>query len=203
VRPRHAVPGVIECAAGQGLDIVPGIVLVAVYLATPLLVVMGVMPLLVAVPLAGFVTYASYTVLHDAAHGSISGSHTSLRWVNEALGYIAAGFRMEGVALFAIGWLLGVALVMFLFAYIVHTPHAAVGRYVDTSTIVIDGPAGKLATLLWGFQNYHSIHHLFPRIPFYTYRAVFEEIEAVMVARGAPIYCLGLRGMHSRKMVSA
>jgi len=273
--------------------VVLGIVLVAVYLATPLLVVMGVMPLLVAVPLAGCVTYASYTVLHDAAHGSISGSHTSLRWVNEALGYIAAwifmmpltahrhehlahhrhtnmpaedpdyvmsdmtrspfhalraaariytgqytyyfknrwdkaprsqnlilclevvvalaprlafiaaGFWLEGVALFAIGWLLGIALVMFLFAYIVHTPHEAVGRYVDTSTIVIDGPAGKLATLLWGFQNYHSIHHLFPRVPFYTYRALFEEIEPVMVARGAPIYYLGLRGMHSRKMVSA
>ncbi len=58
------------------------------------LVVMGVMPLLVAVPLMAFVTYASYTVLHDAAHGSISGSHASLRWVNETMGYIAAWIFM-------------------------------------------------------------------------------------------------------------
>lgn len=273
--------------------VVLGIVLVTAYLATPLLVVLGAMPLLVAVPLMGFVTYASYTVLHDAAHGSISGSQTSLRWVNEALGYIAAwifmvpltahrhehlahhrhanmpaedpdyvmydmtrspfhalraatrsytgqytyyfknrwdkaprsqnlilclevfaalaprlafiaaGFWMEGLALFAISWLLGIALVMFLFAYIVHTPHEAVGRYVDTSTIVIDGLAGKLTTLLWGFQNYHSIHHLFPRVPFYTYRAVFEEIEPVMVARGAPIYRLGVHGLQTREALSA
>ncbi len=49
---------------------------------------------------------------------------------------------------------------MFLFAYIVHTPHESVGRYVDTSTFVVGGPAGKLITLLWGYQNYHSIHHL-------------------------------------------
>jgi len=273
--------------------VVLGIVLLAAYLATPALVVTGVMPLLVAVPLVGLVTYASYTVLHDAAHGSISGSHTSLRWVNESMGYIAAwifmmpltahrhehlahhrhanrpeedpdfvvadmtrspfhalraaariytgqfsyyfthrwnkgprsqnlylclelfaavaprlafvaaGFWVEGLALFAIGWLLGIALVMFLFAYIVHTPHQSVGRYVDTSTFVIDGLGGKLATLLWGFQNYHSIHHLFPRVPFYTYRAVFEEIEPVMLAKGAPIYRIGFDGLQRKEAVSA
>ena len=273
--------------------VVLGIVLLATYLATPALVVMGVMPLLIAIPLMGFVTYASYTVLHDAAHGSISGSHTSLRWVNETMGYIAAwifmmpltahrhehlahhrhanrpdedpdfvvadmtrspfhalraatriytgqfsyylkqrwnkgprsqnlylclelfaalaprlafvaaGFWVEGLALFAIGWLLGIALVMYLFAYIVHTPHQSVGRYVDTSTLVIDGLAGKLVTLLWGFQNYHSIHHLFPRVPFYTYRAVFEEIEPVMLAKGAPIYHLGFHGRQQKEAVSA
>ena len=273
--------------------VVLGIVLLATYLATPVLVVMDVMPLLIAVPLMALVTYASYTVLHDAAHGSISGSHASLRWVNETMGYIAAwifmmpltahrhehlahhrhanqpnedpdfvvadmtrspfhalraatnmyigqfsyyfknrwnkgprsqnlylclelfaavaprlafvaaGFWVEGLALFAIGWLLGIALVMFLFAYIVHTPHQSVGRYVDTSTFVIDGLGGKLATLLWGFQNYHSIHHLFPRVPFYTYRAVFEKIEPVMQAKGAPIYHLGFSGLQKKAAVSA
>lgn len=59
---------------------------------------------------------------------------------------------------------------------------------MDTSTIVIGGVTGRLLTLLWGYQNYHSIHHLFPRIPFYRYRRLFEEIELVMVAKGAPIY---------------
>ena len=54
--------------------VVLGIVLLATHLATPVLVVMDVMPLLIAVPLMALVTYASYTVLHDAAHGSISGN---------------------------------------------------------------------------------------------------------------------------------
>ena len=262
-----------------------GLALLLAYLATPVLVVMELMPLVAAVPLMAFLTYAAYTVLHDAAHGSISGSHTSLRWLNEAMGYIAAwivmipltahrhehlahhrhtndpdndpdacfteltrsplhavraltkmyagqylhyirnrwnkgpksqnlylclevffalvprlafiamGFWVEGLALFVAAWALGLMVLAFLFAYIVHTPHEAVGRYVDTSTIVVDGLTGRLVTLLWGYQNYHSIHHLFPRVPFYTYRTIFEEIEPVMLARGAPIYHLNVRGL--------
>ena len=264
-----------------------GLALLLAYLATPILVVMELMPLVAAVPLLAFLTYAAYTVLHDAAHGSISGSHTSLRWLNEAMGYIAAwivmipltahrhehlahhrhtndpdndpdacfteltrsplhavraltkmyagqylhyirnrwnkgpksqnlylclevffalvprlafvamGFWVEGLALFVVAWSLGLMVLAYLFAYIVHTPHEAVGRYVDTSTIVVDGLTGRLVTLLWGYQNYHSIHHLFPRVPFYTYRTIFEEIEPVMLARGAPIYHLNVRGLQA------
>jgi fatty acid desaturase len=269
--------------------VVLGVVLAAAYLATPVLVVMKLMPLAAAVPLVALLTYASYTVLHEAAHGSISGSNTSLRWLNEAMGYIAAwilmiplsahrhehlahhrhtnqpdadpdymvadmarspfhairaavsvytgqyryylehrwskaprsqnlylcleafaalaprlaflaaGYWVEGLALFAIGWVSGIAVLMFLFAYIVHRPHERVGRYLDTSTIVVDGWAGRLLTPLWGYQNYHSIHHLFPRVPFYTYRALYQEIEPIMMARGAPIYHLSAHGLRTRE----
>lgn len=34
-----------------------------------------------------------------------------------------------------------------------------------------------------------------PRVPFYTYRTIFEDIEPIMVARGAPIYHLEMRGL--------
>ena len=250
------------------------------YLATALLAVTGIMPLLLAIPLLMVLTYASYTIMHEAVHGSISGSNSSLRWLNELLGYmagwvlmipltahrhehlahhrntnvpdadpdylitdmtrspfhtmraafrvlvnqysyylknrwqvgaksqnlyfcleifanlslraaiIAQGYWLEGVSLFLLTSLAGVALVMYLFAYIVHRPHDAVGSYVDTSTIVIPGVTGKVLTAMWGFQNYHSIHHLFPRVPFYRYKQLFGEIENIMVARGAPIYYL-------------
>ena len=273
--------------------VVLGTVVAVAYVATPVLVVIGMLPLVAAVPLVAFLTYASYTVLHDAAHGSISGSNPSLRWLNETMGYVAAwimmmpltahrhehlahhrhtnqpeddpdyivadmtrspfhairaglkmylgqyqyyaknrwnkgqssqnlylclevfaalapriaflaaGFWVEGLALFALGWMLGISVLLFLFAYIVHTPHESVGRYVDTSTIVVSGWAGPLVTLLWGFQNYHSIHHLFPRVPFYSYRAVFEEIEPIMVARGAPIYHPGAAGLQVRESAPA
>lgn len=261
-----------------------GVVVAASYVATPILVVAGVLPLLVAVPLMAFLTYAAYTVLHDAAHGSISGSDKSVRWLNEALGYvmgwilmipltahrhehlahhrntnqpdadpdfvvanmaksplhavwaavqiyagqikyyrthrwnrgprrqdvylcmevcaaliprvafIAAGFWLEGFAMFVLAWVCGVALLMFLFAYIVHTPHESVGRYVDTSTFVANGVTGGIVTALWGYQNYHSIHHLFPRVPFYYYRRLFGDIEATMIGKGAPIYSLSALG---------
>ena len=45
------------------------------------------------------------------------------------------------------------------------------------------------------FQNYHSIHHLFPRVPFYQYARLYSDIEAVMVAKGAPVYQLTWRGL--------
>jgi len=249
------------------------------------LVITGVVSLALAFPVMAILTYAADTVLHDAAHGSISGSNTSLRWLNEAMGYMAAwilmipltahrhehlahhrntnkpdgdpdfvvanmarsplhaawaalqiffgqfkyyykhrwnrgprsqdvqltlevcaaliprlafiavGFWLEGLALFVFAWIAGVALLMFLFAYIVHTPHESVGRYVDTSTFVVNGVLGNVVTALWGYQNYHSIHHLFPRVPFYYYRHLFSEIEDTMIAKGAPIYQLNARGV--------
>ncbi len=257
------------------------------YLATPILTLNGLMPIWLAVPLMIVLTYASYTIMHEAAHGSITGSKTSMRWLNEMLGYMAgwvlmipmtahrhehlahhrntnnsetdpdyvitdmtrspfhalrAAYRvaigqytfymrnrwsvapksqnqrfcmeiaanivlrvaiiaqgpwLEGLSLFAFTSLAGIALVMYLFAYIVHRPHEAEGRYVDTSTIFIPGVAGKLVTAMWGFQNYHSIHHLFPRVPFYRYRSLFDEIEGIMTEKRAPIYRLTLFGLQA------
>ena len=48
---------------------------------------------------------------------------------------------------------------------------------------------------LWMFQNYHSIHHLFPRVPFYKYAELYEEIEDVMAARQAPVYHMSVTGL--------
>lgn len=261
------------------------------YVATPILVVSGQLSLLAGFCLMSVLAYAAYTVLHDAAHGSISGSHRSLRWLNELMGYLAAwvvmipltahrhehlahhrhtndaegdpdyivgsltkspwsavqvairvlskqftyyfnerwsraprsqnlylcleiaaalaprlaflvaGFWVEGLVLFVLAEIVGVVILLYLFAYIVHKPHESVGRYVDTSTIVARGPAGKIVSLLWGYQNYHSIHHLFPRVPFYTYPALFEDIEDVMRKKGAPIYTIGVRGIRADEPV--
>jgi beta-carotene hydroxylase len=251
------------------------------------------MPLWAAMPLVAVLTYLAYTVLHEAAHGSICGSHQSLRWLNEMMGYLAAwilmipltahrhehlahhrhtndkgsdpdfyvgdimnsplqsvvatakifysqfsyywenrwakapgkqnaylclemaaallprlallaaGFWTEAFLLFGVAWLLGVTALLYLFAYIVHRPHEDMGRYVDTSTILVPGPLGKVVTLMWGFQNYHAIHHLFPRVPFYQYVRLFTEIETVMVARRAPIYQLTLGGLVPREAQEA
>ena len=261
-----------------------GLGVVGAYVATPLAVAAGWLPLWVAVPLMAVLTYAAYTILHESVHGSISGSDSGWRWLNELLGYLAAqilmipltahrhehlahhrntndaqadpdyglggmgrsplhavhcvlkslggqlgyyrrhrwqqgprsqdirlclelavsillrlafvaqGLWLEGLLLFVVGGLGGIVLLAYLFAYVVHTPHSARGRYVDTSTILVPGPFGQLVTALWGYQNYHSIHHLFPRIPFYRYPEVFVRLEPTMRAMGAPIYVLGRGG---------
>jgi fatty acid desaturase len=262
-----------------------GVLVAAAYVSVIALAVLGQLSLWLASPVLAILTYFAYTVLHEAAHGSISGSHQSLRWLNELLGYLAAwilmipltahrhehlahhrhtnnetsdpdfhvgdirnspldavvaaakifsgqfsyylenrwdkaprrqniyfcleiaaailprlallgmGYWVEAILLFGIAWLLGLTLLLYLFAYIVHRPHEAEGRYVDTSTILVPGPLGSLVTLMWGFQNYHSIHHLFPRVPFYQYVRLYAQIETVMQAKGAPVYQLTLRGL--------
>ncbi len=268
------------------------LVVFAAYLATIAMGFTGLMPLWLAVPLVGVISYLAYTVLHEAAHGTISGSVQSRRWINEALGYtaawvimipltahrhehlahhrhtndaqddpdyhvgdlrnspfsaltastkiywgqfsyymtqrwqkaparqnlyfcleiaaallprlglLAAGFWVESLALFVVAWLLGVTLTLYLFAYLVHRPHEDVGRYVDTSVILAPRGLNGLLTWLWVFQNYHAIHHLFPRVPFYQYAKLFAEIEPIMEQKGSPIYRLEMAGMKRRAPLS-
>ena len=265
--------------------VILGLVVGVSYFATIAMVLTGALSIWWAAPIVAVLTYVSYTVAHDSVHGSISGNHRSLRWLNKALGYMAAwilmipltahrhehmahhrhandpvqdpdfpvarmqdsvpaaaratmqiiigqfshyfkhrwkkaparqnlvmclevvaamtprlavlvsGYWVEGLVLFVLAWLLGLIVLLYLFAYIVHRPQKQVGRYVDTSTILLPGPLGTLLTWLWLFQNYHSIHHLFPRVPFYHYAKLYNEIEELMVAKGAPVYRVTARGL--------
>ena len=85
----------------------------------------------------------------------------------------------------------GVTLLGFLFAWVVHTPFEETDRYRDTATILLPKPLHGPLTRLWLWQNYHAIHHLFPRVPYYRYDRLFDEIRPGMAERGAPIIELG------------
>ncbi len=265
--------------------VVLGLVAGASYLGSVAMALTGALSLWLAVPIVSVLTYVSYTVAHESVHGSIGGNHKSFRWLNNALGYMAAwilmipltahrhehmahhrhandpaqdpdfpvekmqnsipaaaraavditigqfsyyfrhrwdnaplreklvlclevaaalvprfalmaaGFWVEGLALFVLAWLIGVMVLLYLFAYVVHRPHEQTGRYLDTSTILLPGPLGTLVTWFWLYQNYHSIHHLFPRLPFYRYAKLFNEIQPIMVEKGAPVYRVTPRGL--------
>ena len=116
---------------------------------------------------------------------------------------LAAGYWVEGLALFGFAWLIGVVVLLYLFAYVVHRPHEQTGRYLDTSTILLPGLPGRLLTRLWLFQNYHSIHHLFPRVPFYRYSRLYTEIAEIMAAKGSPVYRVTPRGLQPLSAESA
>lgn len=276
--------------------VILGLAFAAIYVAVVGLALAGHLSLWIAVPVVVAVTYLSYTILHEAVHGSIGGKERSLRWLNKAMGYLAAwitmipftahryehmahhryandarrdpdfhmggmrdsafapvraalqawmsqfiyyaknrwadapprqnlalcaevvaalvprlavvtaGFWVEGLALFVFAWVIGAMILIYLFAYVVHRPHEQVGRYVDTSTIL--PPDSRLlrtgVNWAWMFQNYHSIHHLFPRVPFYKYAELYEDIKDVMEVKQAPVYSMGIRGLElaGRRLVS-
>jgi beta-carotene hydroxylase len=44
---------------------------------------------------------------------------------------------------------------------------------------------------LYMFQNFHLIHHLFPRIPFYLYPKAFRQLKPVLDREKAHVYEFG------------
>jgi beta-carotene hydroxylase len=89
-----------------------------------------------------------------------------------------------------VGPLLGQVVLVYLFAYVVHRPHTVAGKFVDTSIFELPKAFRGVGTWLWGFQNYHGIHHAFPRVPWYRYRAVFEAHRSELFEQGMPTYQL-------------
>ena len=73
-------------------------------------------------------------------------------------------------------------LLVIFFDYVPHHPHKSQGRYHNTRIY----PSKILNILLLG-QNYHLIHHMYPRLPWYTYQTVFYKILPDLEAHGAPI----------------
>ncbi|MCB9681031.1 MAG: fatty acid desaturase [Alphaproteobacteria bacterium] len=78
-------------------------------------------------------------------------------------------------------WVATTALAL-AFDWLPHRPHSARGRFVDTRAL----PQRWLDVPLLG-QNLHAVHHAWPRVPWYRYRAVYEATEAWMVAQGMPV----------------
>ncbi|MEO1260334.1 MAG: fatty acid desaturase [Bacteroidota bacterium] len=68
------------------------------------------------------------------------------------------------------------------FDWLPHHPHEEKDRYLNTRIIDIPG----LSIFLLG-QNYHLVHHLYPRIPFYDYKKVYGELEEEFKENGVEI----------------
>ena len=97
-------------------------------------------------------------------------------------GLALAGLGAEMLALWIGPAFAASAMLAFLFDWVPHHPHAVQERYRDTRVLLVPG----LSLVMMG-QNYHLIHHLYPRVPFYRYAALFAEVEADLQAKGAPI----------------
>ena len=210
-----------------------------------------------------FVTYASYTPLHEAVHGNISGANKKYRWLNNVIGYMMApiigipytshkvehlthhrctnqekdpdvhiknwfkspidfvrctvkviwtqntfvlnrntifeiAFSVLWRAIFVIftgfygfiviffGWFMGGMITVYLFSYKPHQPYENTQRYKNTSTMLYPKSLKMLQWSMFG-QNFHTIHHLFPQVPFYHYQKLFSAVEAELRANETPV----------------
>ena len=125
-----------------------------------------------------------------AVKGGVSASSRNTRLIfltelSVALAWRVALFVLAPkiMAIMQVGYFLGLAFTTYWFAYRPHLPYEDSARYRNTNSMVFPLWA-KPVEWFWLGQNLHSIHHAFPRVPFYRYHALFRRIEAVMRANG-------------------
>lgn len=92
----------------------------------------------------------------------------------------------------AVAWIaalsVGVAILGLCFDWVVHHPHDE--RTMLRATRLFNVRNRVLRTVLnvlHLYQNYHLIHHIHPRTPFYRYEKVFRRAEGFLRAKGARI----------------
>lgn len=99
-----------------------------------------------------------------------------------AVALIAAGFGTELALLWFLPWWIGQSVMLTFFTWIPHHDHSETGRYRDTRISLWPG-----AELLLLGQNLHLIHHMLPAIPYYRYRATFDELRPILEGQGVRI----------------
>lgn len=126
-------------------------------------------------------------MLHRLAkHGFVTRKTIISIWAQRVviLGIIGAAFALGvGYEVFML-WTLPCLMVMIalgFLAFSVHYPHQSREKYRNTNIWFGKGLLQPLLVAAMVNQNYHLVHHLHPRIPFYrygrAYRQIREELE--------------------------
>lgn len=82
------------------------------------------------------------------------------------------------------------AMLVFAFDFLPHFQHSITpteNRYKTTSNIETYSIFEPLLTIILHYQNYHLLHHLYPTVPFYRYKAKWEEKKIDLKQRNYPV----------------
>lgn len=111
-----------------------------------------------------------YTAISFTVHSAI------------VLGLLAAGYWREVLFLWLVPWWIGQTVMLTFFTWTPHHDHHETGRYRNTRVSLF-----PFANFLLQGQNYHLIHHMMPAIPYFRYKAVFDELRPVLEKKGVRI----------------
>lgn len=92
---------------------------------------------------------------------------------------IATGNGLVALCLWWIPARIQLCWLMFIFAWYPHHPARETSRYRHTRVAVFRGSG-----LLIRGHDHHAIHHLYPRVPHYRLRKLWNELSADLVQRG-------------------
>ena len=124
----------------------------------------------------GRVTMARSVVEHTISYGAMLVLVFTGHWDAALFAFILPAIVSSGILAFTFDWL-------------VHHPHQnpVTDRYRTSNVYLFPEPAHTVLTVLYIWQNYHIIHHLYPRVPFYRYTGIFDQIRPLLIARGTCI----------------
>jgi len=129
----------------------------------------------------------------EAANFKVTAHVLAVYWLLYSIAFWLClfGYWREVLALWLGPHWIGSAIIIYLFAYLPHKPHDTKQRYRNTRVYKVSGPLEKIVNGLYLFQNYHLIHHLFPRIPFYLYAQAFNDLRPILKHEGSRIHEYG------------
>ena len=91
----------------------------------------------------------------------------------------STGHGVEALLLWWVPARLQLCWLMFIFAWYPHHPANETSRYRHTRVAVFPGSG-----LLIRGHDYHAMHHLYPRVPHYRLKKLWNELADDLVARG-------------------
>lgn len=96
--------------------------------------------------------------------------------------FIVIGKIQLFLYVFLIPALIAAPFLAFSFDWLPHYPHHNLHQQYNTRIVTIPG-----LEFLSFFQSYHLVHHLYPRVPFYKYKAKFLAVENELLQLNSPV----------------
>ena len=119
----------------------------------------------------------------ESREGSKSEGLAQMRfWLLSTAVLLACIFTGNGLVALCVWWLparIQLGWLMFIFAWYPHHPATETSRYLHTRVAVFRGSGIAIRG-----HDYHAIHHLFPRVPHYRLKAVWNELSEDLVKQG-------------------
>ena len=141
------------------------------------------LPFFALVPKVRVVLPKSMLGIFDIAGGSKKEGLAQVRfWLIThvvLIGSMFFGLGWQALALWYIPARLQFAYLIFIFAWYPHHPAGETTRYRHTRVAVFRGSG-----LIIRGHDHHAMHHMFPRVPHYRLRALWNDVAQDMVAKG-------------------
>jgi beta-carotene hydroxylase len=130
----------------------------------------------------------------DGKRRLLTGAAQNLLWLAWVAALVVLYQPWPALAATVLASWLGSLILAWAFDWLPHVPHQQRGRFIDTRAMLFHPLINPVMTRLFLFQNYHHIHHLWPRVAFHRYQRVHEELAGFLKAQGVAVAHVGHSG---------